>query len=248
MPTLRYQDVLDAPDRYLSADQRRFLRQRGLFTRLLLRLLFVGNWVGVRVCFRYSVRGKHHLRGPVPFILAPNHSSPLDPQFLGAALPWKLLSRARWAGKETTVLRTAVRRWLSWLTRIFPIKEDASALAPAATVLEQGDSLVWFPEGVRSRDGELLPFKPGIIQLTTKCDVAIVPVYLEGAHAACPQSRSIPKFGAKVEVRIGPPVRIQELGAPEQANEEANEQANDDWILLAVGQLQRRVAALGDNG
>jgi hypothetical protein len=55
-----------------------------------------------------------------------------------------------------------LRRTLSWCTRIVPVADDATALAPAVKILERGDKLIWFPEGARSLDGKLHTFKPGI--------------------------------------------------------------------------------------
>ena len=200
MSKCTYEDVLVQPERWLTDRQRRWLRPRSAFARAAHGLLYLVNWLSVRLVFRYSVEGREHLPASGPFIVTPNHASPLDPQFLGAALPLALLGHAYWAGKQSTVLKTWFRRAGSWVTRIIPIPDDATALASAATVLEQGDSLIWFPEGARSLDGELHEFKPGILWLLTKCDVPVVPVYIHGAHAAYPGRGALPRLWTRVAV------------------------------------------------
>lgn len=232
-----YEDVLAQPERWLTDRQLRWLRPRGAFARTTHTLLYLVIWLSVRLLFRFSVEGRHHLPASGPFILAPNHASPLDPQILGAGLPLALLRHTYWAGKESTVLKTWMRRNLSWIARIVPIANDATALAPAVKILEQGDKLIWFPEGARSLDGELHEFKPGVAWLLTKCDVPIVPVYIQGAHAAYPASWTMPRLRTRVVVRIGPPETAEQLGLNGATAED---------IDRAIGSLRQRVMRLRD--
>ncbi len=232
-----YQDVLARPDRWLTDLQRQWLRPRGAFTRSVHRLLYFVNWLSVRILFRFSVEGSGHVPASGPLIIMPNHASPLDPQLLGAALPYTFLRQAYWAGKKSTVLKTWLRRTLSWYTRIIPISDDATALASAVKILDRGDILVWFPEGSRSLDGEVHEFKPGAAWLLTKCDVPIVPVYIHGAHAACRGSRAMPRLWTRVVVRIGPPRTAAQLGL---------KQATDQQIMRATDALRQSVLELRD--
>jgi long-chain acyl-CoA synthetase len=119
-----------------------------------------------------------------------------------------------------------LRRTLSWYTRIVPVADDATALAPAFKILERGDKLIWFPEGARSLDGELQAFKPGIGGILTRCDVPVVPVFIEGAHAAFPASKTMPRLRARVVVRIGSPETAERLGLKEGGNEDINRVAD----------------------
>ena len=220
MSKTSYEAVLADPDRWLTDRQRRCLRPRSTFARTVHTVFYFVNWVSVRLLFRFSVEGRRNLPASGHFIITPNHASPLDPQILGAALPLALLGRAYWAGKESTVLKTWLRRILSWYSRIVPIAENVTALAPAVKILEQGDTLIWFPEGARSLDGEVHDFKPGVIQLLTKCDAPIVPVFIHGAHAACPDGKTMPRLWTRVVVRIGPPETAEQLGTKQATNED----------------------------
>ena len=119
----------------------------------------------VRLLFRFSVKGHLNLPASGPFIITPNHSSPLDLPILAAALPLGLQRQAYWTGKESTVLRTWLRRTLSWCTRIVPIAEDVTAIAPAVKILERGDKLIWaavFYRGTRGALTFLLPAVPPV--------------------------------------------------------------------------------------
>ncbi|MBD3673150.1 MAG: 1-acyl-sn-glycerol-3-phosphate acyltransferase [Planctomycetaceae bacterium] len=233
----RYQDVLEHPERWLEDRQRRWLRPRSSLAQIAHALWYVVNWVLIRFLFRLSVVGGKHLPASGPFIIAPNHASPLDPLILGAALPLSLLQQTYCAGKQSTVLRNRLRRFLSWLTRVIPIDEDFTALAPAVTILEQGDNLVWFPEGRRSLDGNLQKFKPGIAILLTRCDVPVVPVFIHGAYVAFPPNAWLPRLRTRIEVRIGPCQSAKQLGLTRPATED---------IRCATETLRQHVLQLRD--
>lgn len=74
------------------------------------------------------------------------------------------------------------------------------------------DRLVYilFPEGTRSRSGEMGEFKPGLATLVLGSPVPVVPCWLEGAHAAWPPDRSWPRPG-KLKLTIGAPLRFDAL-------------------------------------
>jgi long-chain acyl-CoA synthetase len=153
-------------------------------------------------------------------------------------MPLAMLQHTFWAGKQSTVLRNRLRHFLSWLTRVIPINEDPTALEVAVTILEQGDNLVWFPEGKRSLSGQLQEFRPGIARLLTQCDVPVVPVLIQGAHVAFPTRWSWPGLRTRIVVRIGPPLSAQQLGLTSTAAEVINR---------AAATLRQRMADLGSS-
>jgi long-chain acyl-CoA synthetase len=211
MNDAKYRQVLSQPDRLLTARQRRWLRPRGFAERGVYALLYLINWVLVRILFRLRIEGCEHLPSSQPFVLAPNHASPFDPPILAASLPLGLLQQTYWAGKQSTVLRNRLRRVLSRLTRVIPIGDDAGALGAGLTVLNQQQNLVWFPEGKRSLNGHLQNFRPGIAFLLTGSAVPMVPVYIDGAYDAVPAGATIPRFRRKVVVRFGQPCTSEQL-------------------------------------
>ncbi len=112
------------------------------------------------------------------FILASNHISLADPQFVGSAvsreihfLAKKELFRNRFFAKLLTRLNT------------HPVNRtgfDKKVLETAVDVLQAGEPIVIFPEGTRGRNGELLPARPGIGMIARTAGVPVVPVYVRG--------------------------------------------------------------------
>jgi len=92
------------PEPWLPQLQQRWLRPRGAMAKTAYTVLYVVNWVLIRLLFRVSVDGQKHLPVVGPFIVTPNHASPLDPPVLAAVLPLNTLHRTYWAGKKSTVL------------------------------------------------------------------------------------------------------------------------------------------------
>src|SRR5690606_9496408 len=112
--------------------------------------------------------------------LTPNHVSFLDAPILFAALPYDILRRTFFAGWTGMVFKNAAWRLVARLGQTVPVDPRhaaASSLALAAAVLKRGDRLIWFPEGERSRDGQLKTFRPGIGLVLERHPLPAVPVH-----------------------------------------------------------------------
>ncbi|NIR30450.1 MAG: 1-acyl-sn-glycerol-3-phosphate acyltransferase [Gammaproteobacteria bacterium] len=70
---------------------------------------------------------------------------------------------------------------------------------------------MWFPEGRRSASGELQPLKPGVGALLASFDIAVVPVYIHGAHEAMPLGSRLPRLFHPIHVVFGDPLPAAEL-------------------------------------
>jgi len=90
----------------------------------------------------------------------------------------------------------------------------ATSLAQGGDLVDEGYSVVIFPEGTRSRDGRLQPFKSGIGLLARELGVPAVPIHLAGLHAILPKGRSWPRPGP-VTASVGEPLRLD--AAPSNA-------------------------------
>jgi long-chain acyl-CoA synthetase len=231
----KYKEVIDQPERWLTELQRSWLLPRSRLAAASYAGLYFVNWILIRLLFRVSVEGSEHLPVSGPFVVTPNHASPLDPPVLAAAISLTVLQNTFWAGKQSTVLRNGLRRCMSWFTRVIPIHEDRTAVAAAITSLEHGHNLIWFPEGERSLNGQLHHFRSGIAILLSRCDVPVLPVLIQGAYDAFPTRKSWPRLWTRIIVRIGPPQSAQQLGLTSFSPEA---------IQRAAATLQQRVAEL----
>ncbi len=84
------------------------------------------------------------------------------------------------------------------------------ALRQAGELIDQGKTVLIFPEGTRSPNGSIQEFKPVIGHLALHHGVDILPVYLGGTHQALPKGRSIPTR-RDISARVGPPLEVSEL-------------------------------------
>jgi 1-acyl-sn-glycerol-3-phosphate acyltransferase len=124
-------------------------------------------WVMAHLVYRFRVRGDEHIPVSGPAVLACNHVSFVDAVLLMAASPRPICFMM-----DHRIFRIPVLGWLFRLAKAIPIapqKEDPAvyeaAFQRAAQVLRDGDLLAIFPEGAITRDGQLQPFKGGIVKI-----------------------------------------------------------------------------------
>lgn len=165
-------------------------------TRLLFR---VGFWitraglplVGVRVVVKGFERFPHGAS-----IVMANHSSNLDPDVLLPLLPGRVVIYLKASLMKIPVLGYAMR-----LAGFIPVQRDGSVESAKAAselakrALEQGSCLVLFPEGTRSRDGSLLPFKRGPFFLAMESGAPVAPVSIRDAIRLLPKGSKNLKAG-----------------------------------------------------
>jgi 1-acyl-sn-glycerol-3-phosphate acyltransferase len=142
-----------------------------------------------------------------------NHSSNLEPPVVFAAL-WPLFPRLR-------VLYKAELRKLPILVRAFDLagfvplergnrEQSLPAIDRAAAALGEGASFMIYPEGTRSRTGDLLPFKKGGFIMAIKGQAPVVPVAIDGARDAMKKGSPIIR-PVTVRLRFGEPVETAGL-------------------------------------
>ena len=172
--------------------------------RLWAKLLLAGTGCPARI------DGLENLTSTDTYVFASNHTSALDIPALQALLP----SNFRWLAKkelfDVPVFGSAIRR-----VGYIPIdRSDARAamksLHQAAGRIANGASVVVFPEGTRSTDGTLLPFKSGGLGLAIRSGRPVVPLAIMGARQALPPKRFIINPGP-IRVAVGRPIPTQGL-------------------------------------
>ena len=177
----------------------RFVAQRGLLKPLVWRLATV------------TVLGREHLESVSrPFVVVSNHTSHLDTPLIYGALPRKL-ARYVAAGAASDYFFDVW--WRKGLTSLFfnAFPVDRTGLRGrkglATSLLDDGVPVLLFPEGTRSRTGEMANFKPGFAALCISRDVPCLPVAIVGAAEAMPYGQNWPTRGRPpVYVCFGEPL------------------------------------------
>jgi 1-acyl-sn-glycerol-3-phosphate acyltransferase len=190
----------------------------------------------LRLLHRLSVSGAENLPEP-PFVLVANHTSHLDILALTAALPARYLERVHPIAAEDHFFASfAGSLFAAMAINALPLKRKAARGKDLALLrkrlVEEGLIYVLFPEGTRSRDGCMAPFKAGIGALLASAAVPIVPCHIEGAFAALPPQRRWPR-PVKLRLAIGKPISVADC---------AN--ARDGWIEVAT-RCEKEVRLLG---
>ncbi len=149
-------------------------------------------------------------------ILMANHESVLDIFVLLAAVPQDV----RFLAKRS-LFQIPVLGWSMWLGGFIPVDRDrADSAREVFETLEkklaEGVSVLIFPEGTRSRDGELLPFKKSGFLLALRTGAPIVPVGISGAHASLGRG-AFALRRCPIHVRVGRPVPTEGLGVSRRA-------------------------------
>jgi len=178
----------------------------GAVTNSAGALMFALDWFISRSLFRLHVEGRGNVPSG-PCIVIANHTSYLDAPAIAAALGIRMLRRCYWAGDPQLLFSKPWQRSLMRALHGYPLDErqPLQALATSSRILERGDSIIWFPEGWRSPDGQLQAFLPGIGHLLLKTAVPVIPLWIQGAFEALPRDRAVPRL-CPIRVRIGKPV------------------------------------------
>jgi long-chain acyl-CoA synthetase len=214
----------------------------------LIRRISLPTWILPlgRIFMKLEVQGLEHLdrlEGPVVF--AANHQSHLDTPAILAALParWryavapamaKEFFRAHFNPRDygrQAWFKNSLNYYLACqFFNAFPLPQREAGtrqtLRYIGTIAGDGYSILIFPEGKRTMEGEILPFRPGVGMIGSRLDLPVVPVRLAGLEKVLHQKMKFPKRGP-VRVAFGPPLRL----------------AGDDYPALAK-QVEEAIRAL----
>jgi long-chain acyl-CoA synthetase len=175
-----------------------------------------GRWIFItrhvrRFCRPLNIDGLENferLHGPA--LIIANHTSHFDTAIALGILPPRIFDHtAVVAAADRFYTQRLKAAWYSLRYNAFPITRGGgrAALSYSEELLQNGWSLLIFPEGTRSKTGDLLPFHPGPAILALTAKVPVIPIYMDGASNILPPKtrRSRP---AAVKVRIGEPIEF----------------------------------------
>jgi 1-acyl-sn-glycerol-3-phosphate acyltransferase len=177
----------------------------------------------LKMVHRLHVEGVEHLPQEESFLLVANHASHLDALCLMAALPFSHVQRAFPAAAADYWFRSAAGTvvaagMLNALAMERQANPRRSLEACRRVLAEPGNVLILFPEGRRSPDGRLLPFRPGVGFLAAGTSYPVVPAYISGTERALPRGRVVP-VPHPIQVRIGPPTCFDHVKADREGYE-----------------------------
>jgi len=165
----------------------------GLITGNVVPLYRAATWLaqlGVRLAgVKIEVRGLEHLQPGHNYIFMSNHVSNLDPPVLIPVVPGRCSVLVKKELFRIPILGTGMK-----VADLVPVdrgdREAAiESVNAAVKVLRQGLHMVVYPEGTRSEDGHLLPFKKGPFHLAMESGTPVVPVTLLGTIECWPKTR-----------------------------------------------------------
>jgi long-chain acyl-CoA synthetase len=196
-----------------EADASREIAVPEPLARLGRRLLSIGQRALYHDLYDTRVVGAAFIPRDRNVIVVANHSSHLDMGLVKIALGDEGRRLAALAARDYFFDTPLKRAYFENFTNLIPMEREGSlrsSLAAAAEALRRGHHLLIFPEGTRSRDGEMRPFFPTAGYLALHCSVDVLPVHLSGTYEALPPGRSFPRR-ADLEVRFGQVIPLAEL-------------------------------------
>jgi 1-acyl-sn-glycerol-3-phosphate acyltransferase len=182
-----------------------------------------------------SVDGLEKLDPAKRYVLVPNHASYLDIPCLLTALdtqPIRFMAKA-------SLFKIPILGWGMLAAGFIPIDRKRTSKGKAsfdlaAKRIRGGNTIVIFPEGGRSHERTMKPFKHGAFLLAMKSGLPLVPVAIRGTHDALPPSTLIITRGP-VKIVVGDPVDVSELGVRQK---DELVQATRAKILEMLGQTE----------
>jgi len=200
---------------------------------ILFRFLFAAY-------FRWRISNPERVPLEGPVILAANHASFLDPPLVGAALKRPLNYLAR-----DTLFPVPVVGWLLRLWQVVPVDREGGGAAGLRAIFDRllmGGAILLFPEGTRTRDGQLQPARSGIGLVVIKSDAPVVPVRILGTYEAYGRHTRFPR-PRRVVVKFGCPLRFEQLRAeakqcPKPRLKQIYQQVADE-IMVGIANLDK---------
>lgn len=192
----------------------------------------------LKIFWRLKVSGRENLPRKGPYILCPNHASFLDPFILLAGLPDRVVTLTFFQG-YSGIFKRPFFQSITRFARIVPIDPNANfsqALQMSSFILRSAKVMCVFPEGGRSINDNIQPFKKGVAILARELNVPVVPVLIKGSGKAWPRAVRLPRLHP-VKIIYGKPLTASSL------LQQADKTSGDNYQKIADS-LREKVATL----
>ena len=166
-----------------------------------------------RLAFQVRVEGREQIPQNSNFLVVSNHASHLDYGLVAHVLGRQRKRLYVLAASDYFFNTKLKRTYCQKCTRLLPMDREVPlhrALPYAEACLAAGNNLLVFPEGTRSRDGEMGRFKRTAAALCLRSQVDVLPMHLRGTYEALPKGKTLLR-ARRLGVRIGPVLRSEQL-------------------------------------
>ncbi len=207
------------------------------FRRLGRALAKVNPW-------RILISGLEQVQAGRPYVIVSNHQSLADIPVIS-----HLKIDTKWLAK-IELFRVPLLGWMLRMSGDIPVarfdrRKSARTLMQCAKYLRQRCSVVFFPEGSRSRDGQVLPFAEGPFKLAIREQVSILPLVVEGSGSALPKNSWV--FGARQDIHLRILQAVSVAGwEPQQSGalrDSVRQKIVDELCRLRAGELEGSTVA-----
>lgn len=183
---------------------------------------------------RWQVRGREHIPADGPLVLVANHIDHLDPPLVAASVSRRVHPMAK-----RELFEVPLVGWIFWWYGAFPVRRfssDSGALRIARNTLRNGEVVLMFPEGTRSKGTGMRPALPGAAAVAMLARAPIVPVAITGSNVRRPHVFYAWALRRRptITVTFGEPFTLDEI----------RERAEGDPAEVATDVIMRRIAAL----
>jgi 1-acyl-sn-glycerol-3-phosphate acyltransferase len=189
--------------------------------------------------FRWRVFNAERVPLQGSVILASNHASFLDPPLVGSGLSRDINYLARESLFRFPGIGALLRSW-----NAVPVDRDGGGAKGLKIILDRllaGNGIILFPEGTRTKDGNLQPARSGIGLTVIKSDAVVIPVRTFGTFEAFGRNHKFPR-PHRVTVKYGQPMNFERLRAEAKTCDKARlkeiYQQVADEIMAAIAKLE----------
>ena len=152
-----------------------------------------------------AITGRNNADRKKAYMIVCNHQSLLDIPVI-----YRVFLHFKWVSKAS-LFKLPFIGWNLWLNRHVKLERTSATsqrkmFRQCAEHIQNGSSIIIFPEGTRSRNGELRDFKEGAFLLALKQKIDILPIVLDGSYKALPEKGFFPNKKQKIILNILPPV------------------------------------------
>jgi 1-acyl-sn-glycerol-3-phosphate acyltransferase len=210
------------------------MSQRSIAKQVWYEFLHVVCRLAAVVVFRTRVSGRQFVPKTGGALVLSNHQSHFDPVLVGLACDRRLNYLAR-----ETLFGFAPFRWLIHSLDAIPIDREGLGLGGLKETLRRlkcGELVLIFPEGTRTRDGQISALKPGFVALARMGKVPLLPVAIDGAFDAWPRWKKLPRR-AKIHLAFGPPITPDEVDA-----------LDDEQLIAAIASRLQQCHTIAQGG